>query len=75
MKVRVGGDLPTYKIRVRDEHTGDVSVEMLTKDQICEGLYGKDMNLEDIGLALLNDLRAGQGLESVAPMEEKRRFH
>lgn len=67
--------IPKFQIRVRDEFTGEVSAEMLTKDQICEGLEGKDMNLEDIGLALLNDLRAGKGLESVIPIENERCFH
>jgi hypothetical protein len=65
-----GKSVPKYKIRVRHADTGEVSTMWVTKDQICEGLDDKDMKLEDIGLALLNDLRTTKGLVAVSPLED-----
>lgn len=64
-----------FEIRVRDHQTGEITLEFVTKEQICEGLEGKDMNLEDIGLALLNDLRKSLGMAAVAPNDEGKQLH
>ncbi|OFZ30052.1 MAG: hypothetical protein A2622_09355 [Bdellovibrionales bacterium RIFCSPHIGHO2_01_FULL_40_29] len=57
-----------FKVRARNIITGKVTEEMVTKQQIAEGLDGKDLNIEDIGIALLNDLRQQMGLELIEPV-------
>ena len=56
-----------FEIRIRCEITGKIAKALLTKREISEGIDGYDMNLEDIGLALLNDLRLQMDLEPIQP--------